>query len=84
MNASKYAGGDTISVFCEIEPEEVLIFIRDRGPGFDLDAVPADRMGVRSSIIGRMERHGGHARIRTAPGEGTEVQLRMPRSPETR
>ncbi|AAZ56616.1 putative two-component system sensor kinase [Thermobifida fusca YX] len=79
VNASKYAGVDTISVFCEVEPDEVLVFIRDRGPGFDLDAVPADRMGVRGSIIGRMERHGGHARIRTAPGEGTEVQLRMPR-----
>ncbi|WP_394355183.1 PspC domain-containing protein [Thermobifida fusca] len=79
VNASKYAGVDTISVFCEVEPDEVLVFIRDRGPGFDLNAVPADRMGVRGSIIGRMERHGGHARIRTAPGEGTEVQLRMPR-----
>ncbi|MEY9215241.1 ATP-binding protein [Thermobifida halotolerans] len=84
VNAAKYAGVDTISVFCEVEPEEVLVFVRDRGAGFDLDSVPADRMGVRGSIIGRMERHGGDARIRTAPGEGTEVQLRMPRAPETR
>lgn len=84
VNAAKYAGADTISVFCEVEPEEVLVFVRDRGAGFDLNAVPADRMGVRGSIIGRMERHGGQARIRTAPGEGTEVQLRMPRSPAAR
>lgn len=84
VNAAKYAGADAISVFCEVEPEEVLVFVRDRGTGFDLDAVPADRMGVRGSIIGRMERHGGHARVRTAPGEGTEVQLRMPRGPQTR
>ncbi|GLU49365.1 ATP-binding protein [Nocardiopsis ansamitocini] len=84
VNASKYAGVDTVAVFGEVEPDEVLVFIRDRGEGFDLDDLPADRMGVRGSIIGRMERHGGNARIRTAPGEGTEVQLRMPRGAETR
>ena len=82
VNASKYAGTDDISVFGEVEEKEVLVFVRDRGAGFDLDAVPEDRMGVRGSIIGRMERHGGSARIRTEPGEGTEVQLRMPRIPE--
>ncbi|MFV2196217.1 PspC domain-containing protein [Nocardiopsis sp. LOL_012] len=81
VNAAKYAGSDHISVFGEVEAEEVLVFVRDRGTGFDLDTVPDDRMGVRGSIIGRMERHGGAARIRTAPGEGTEVQLRMPRIP---
>lgn len=79
VNAAKYAGVDTVSVYGEVEPEEVLIFVRDRGAGFDLESVPGDRMGVRGSIIGRMERHGGSARIRTAPGEGTEVQLRVPR-----
>ncbi|WP_460998862.1 ATP-binding protein [Streptomonospora sediminis] len=82
VNASKYAGSGDISVFAEVDPEEVLVFVRDRGAGFDLDAIPADRMGVRGSILGRMERHGGSARIRTAPGEGTEVQLRMPREQE--
>ncbi|GAA3762461.1 PspC domain-containing protein [Salinactinospora qingdaonensis] len=81
VNAAKYSQADSISVFGEVDPEEVLIFVRDRGVGFDLDAVPADRMGVRGSIIGRMQRHGGSARVRTAPGEGTEVQLRMPREP---
>lgn len=80
VNASKYSGAENISVFGEVEPEEVLVFVRDRGEGFDLDAVPDDRMGVKGSIRGRMERHGGEARIRTAPGEGTEVQLRMPRT----
>ena len=51
--------------------------MRDRGPGFDPDAVPADRRGVRESIVGRMERHGGDAAIHSAPGEGTEVELRL-------
>ncbi|MBE1460056.1 signal transduction histidine kinase/phage shock protein PspC (stress-responsive transcriptional regulator) [Nocardiopsis terrae] len=82
VNASKYAGSDSISVFGEVEEEEVLVFVRDRGAGFDLGDIPEDRMGVRGSIIGRMERHGGSARIRTEPGEGTEVQLRMPRIPQ--
>lgn len=82
VNASKYADADAISVFGEVEEEEVLVFVRDRGVGFELEEVPEDRMGVRGSILGRMERHGGTARVRTAPGEGTEVQLRMPRIPQ--
>ena len=80
VNAAKYSGVDTVSVFGEVEPTEVLVFVRDRGPGFDLDTVPEDRLGIRGSILDRMERHGGSARIRTAPGEGAEVQLRMPRT----
>ena len=50
-------------------------YVRDRGPGFDLEAIPADRRGVRDSIVARMVRHGGHASIRTAPGGGCEVRL---------
>ena len=64
--------------------EAVEVFVRDRGKGFDVDevlATSADRHGVRDSIRGRMERHGGTAMIRTSPGEGTEVRLRMPRAP---
>jgi signal transduction histidine kinase len=38
-------------------------------------AVPADRRGVRESIVGRMARHGGRAEIRSSPGAGTEVEL---------
>ncbi|WP_150238646.1 ATP-binding protein [Nocardiopsis quinghaiensis] len=82
VNASKYARTEDISVFGEVDQEEVLVFVRDRGTGFDMDDIPEDRMGVRGSILGRMERHGGSARIRTSPGEGTEVQLRMPRTSE--
>ncbi|TDD15744.1 ATP-binding protein [Nonomuraea diastatica] len=77
VNAAKYSGSPSISVYAEVEGEEVTIFVKDRGKGFDLEAVPLDRMGIRESIIGRMERHGGAARVRTEPGEGTEVMLTM-------
>jgi signal transduction histidine kinase len=56
------------------------VFVRDRGPGFEPAAVPDDRRGVRESIVGRMERHGGRAVVRSTPGEGTEVELLLPRS----
>jgi signal transduction histidine kinase/phage shock protein PspC (stress-responsive transcriptional regulator) len=87
VNAAKYADGDpgdeartsSLSVYAEVAGDDVSIFVRDRGRGFDLDAVPQDRMGLRESIIGRMERNGGKAEIRTAPGEGTEVRLEMRR-----
>ncbi|MDT0380513.1 PspC domain-containing protein [Streptomyces sp. DSM 42041] len=81
VNAAKYGGeGGAVQVFAEVEGRTVFVSVRDRGPGFDLDAVPADRMGVRESIIGRMERNGGTARIRPAAGGGTEVELEMERA----
>lgn len=61
----------------------VFVSVRDRGPGFDPDSIPADRMGVRESIIGRMERHGGTARLRAVPDGGTEVELEMERAENT-
>ena len=54
------------------------VFVRDRGGGFDPSAVPADRRGVRESIVGRMARHGGRAAIHSEPGGGTEVELTLP------
>ena len=83
VNAAKHAGVGEISVYAEVEPDAVEIFVRDRGKGFDPDAVPEDRHGLADSIRGRMERNGGELRLRTSLGEGTEVHLRMPRTPVT-
>ncbi|MFD5321958.1 PspC domain-containing protein [Streptomyces sp. NPDC127098] len=81
VNAAKYGGdGGPVRVFAEVEGRTVFVSVRDRGPGFDPETVPADRMGVRESIIGRMRRHGGSARVRSTPGEGTEVELTMERT----
>ncbi|MFC8091724.1 PspC domain-containing protein [Streptomyces sp. NPDC057301] len=84
VNAAKYGGeGGAVQVFAEVEGKTVFVSVRDRGPGFDLDSIPADRMGVRESIIGRMERNGGTARLRAVPGGGTEVELEMERAEKT-
>ncbi len=78
VNAARHAQVDSVSLYAEVEPDQVNVFVRDRGVGFDLANVNGDRHGVRGSIIGRMERHGGRAEIISAPGEGTEVRLRLP------
>ena len=80
VNAAKWSGAAVISVFAEVEPDKVSIAVRDRGKGFDPDAVPGDRKGVAESIRGRMSRHGGEATVQSAPGEGTKVTLTMPRA----
>jgi signal transduction histidine kinase len=79
-NAAKHAGTGRVDVYAEITAAAVDVFVRDRGAGFDPDAVPGDRYGVRHSIVDRMRRHGGSAEIRTAPGEGTEVRLHLSRT----
>ncbi|MDO9409669.1 sensor histidine kinase [Patulibacter sp.] len=80
-NAARHAapGPDAapvpVSVFAEVDDGRVEVFVRDRGRGFDPETLPADRRGVRESIVGRMRRAGGRATITSAPGEGTEVEL---------
>ncbi|MGH2952895.1 MAG: ATP-binding protein [Solirubrobacterales bacterium] len=78
VNAAKFApDAGEIAVYAELGPERAQVFVRDRGPGFDPDAVPADRRGLRESIFGRMERFGGQVDVRTDPGSGTEVALTL-------
>jgi signal transduction histidine kinase/phage shock protein PspC (stress-responsive transcriptional regulator) len=76
LNASRHGGG-TVSVYLEVSDGGAEVFVKDRGPGFDLNDVPEDRLGVRESIIGRMKRHGGTAAISSTP-DGTEVRLGLP------
>lgn len=77
-NACRH-GRDDVDVFVDVSARTIEAYVRDRGPGFDLAAVPEDRLGVRESIIGRMQRAGGTATVRPAPGGGTEVALELPR-----
>ncbi|GAA1508125.1 ATP-binding protein [Dactylosporangium maewongense] len=78
VNAAKHAKVQTVSLYAEVEPDCVSVFVRDRGVGFELTAVESDRHGVRGSILARMRRHGGKAEIRSTPGDGTEVRLSLP------
>ena len=80
LNASRHGGG-TVSVYLEVSGGRAEVFIKDRGPGFELQHVPEDRLGVRESIIGRMNRHGGTATITSTP-DGTEVRLGYPAAPQ--
>ena len=77
-NAARHAGADRIDVYAEVTAERAEVFVRDRGAGFDPEAIAADRQGVRRSIIDRMTRHGGSAAVHSSPGQGTEVRLAMP------
>jgi signal transduction histidine kinase len=77
LNAARHAGG-TVSVYLEATAAAVDVFVRDRGPGVDIDALPSDRLGIRESIVGRMSRAGGSAHVRSgAGGEGTEVHIHL-------
>lgn len=68
-----------VDIYAEATPQRVELFVRDRGVGFDPELVPPDRHGIRRSIRERMERYGGSAVVRAAPGQGTEIELSVPR-----
>jgi signal transduction histidine kinase/phage shock protein PspC (stress-responsive transcriptional regulator) len=76
LNAVRH-GSPPVSVYLEVGPSGVEAFVRDHGPGFEVDDIPEDRLGVRQSILGRMQRHGGAARVRRLE-QGTEVSLTLP------
>ncbi|MBB3084861.1 ATP-binding protein [Geodermatophilus sabuli] len=79
VNAAKHSGATSADLYTEVTPQRVEVFVRDRGAGFDPGAVPADRRGLRDSVTGRLSRVGGTATVRSAPGEGTEVEMYLPR-----
>jgi signal transduction histidine kinase len=81
FNAAKHSGAAVVSVYVEVGPDAVDLFVRDEGKGFAVGAVPADRRGIAHSIVGRMARAGGSATVTSDPGEGTEVHLHLPRRP---
>ncbi|QWC86803.1 PspC domain-containing protein [Nocardioidaceae bacterium] len=81
-NAARHSGAPSVDVYAEVAPDLVEVFVRDRGRGFEVTEVAEDRRGLRHSIAGRLERAGGTSHVRTHPGWGTEVTLRVPRPAE--
>jgi signal transduction histidine kinase len=84
-NVAHHAGGGARAwVLVEDDPDAVTITVRDDGAGFAAGALDraaaAGRLGVAQSICGRLRDLGGHADIRSAPGEGTQVEMRVPRA----
>lgn len=79
LNAARHAGGD-VSVYLEATRDTIDVWVRDRGDGLDLDAIPEGRLGIRESIIGRMSRAGGTATVTPGSGgTGTEVHVHLDR-----
>ena len=78
-NAAEHSGADEVSAFVDVEDDEIAVFVRDRGSGFDAETVPPGAHGIAESIRGRMARAGGTADISSSAG-GTEVELRLRRS----
>ncbi|MGH9231650.1 MAG: ATP-binding protein [Acidimicrobiales bacterium] len=77
LNAARHSGADEVSVYAEVTDGRIDAFVRDRGRGFDPALVNGDRRGITHSILHRMARHGGRARVHSAPGEGTEVTFEL-------
>ncbi len=84
VNAAKWSGAPQVSLYAEVETDTVTVFVRDRGRGFDPDNVPDDRQGIAQSMRARLARFGGSTAIRSAPGQGAEVELSVPRPELTR
>jgi signal transduction histidine kinase len=76
-NAARHAPGAPIFVFGQANADGAEVFVRDEGPGFELETVPTERRGVRDSIVGRMAAVGGSAAVESRFGEGTEIALRI-------
>lgn len=79
VNAARHSGVERVDVYAEVDADQVSVYVRDRGVGFDPATIDPDRMGIRGSIVERVRRAGGRAIIRSSPGEGSEVRLELPR-----
>ncbi len=76
-NAAEHSGAEEVSAFVDVGDDEIAVYVRDRGKGFDTSKVSKRKHGIAESIRGRMARAGGTAEVTSKRGEGTEVELRL-------
>lgn len=77
-NAGKHGGAARVTVYAEPEGDDaVFLSVKDDGSGFDPEGTQ-EGIGLSRSVRGRMVEAGGSASVRAAPGQGTEVVLRLP------
>jgi signal transduction histidine kinase len=81
INAARWSGAELISIYAEVEPDTLSLFVRDQGSGFDVSSIPADRHGISLSIRQRITQHGGTTVVKSTVAVGTEVELSVPRTP---
>ena len=84
-NALKYARADNVWVRLAEQAGELQVMVQDDGVGFDTEAVDSgyEQRGSLGmvNIQERAELIGGHLTLRSAPGQGTEVMIRVPWGP---
>lgn len=83
-NVLRHSGTTVAELDLGYSDDAITVVVSDNGVGFDLTGVAADRLGVRASIVDRIEAVGGTARIWSTPGAGTSVVITVPGEPVTR
>ena len=78
VNAARHSGAPECPCILEVGEHDAVVFVRDRGRGFDPEGVARTDGGIAESIVGRMTRNGGGRTSAPRPGDGTEVELTMP------
>jgi signal transduction histidine kinase len=77
-NVLAHAETYTVELVLGAEVDHATVMVIDQGIGFDPESVPLDRLGLRSSVVQRVESLGGSVRVWSSPGNGTSVMISMP------
>lgn len=80
-NVLRHAGSSVAELELVEAPQALTVMVTDQGRGFDPDAVPTDRLGLRMSVQDRLAAVGGSARVWSAPEAGTSVLMTIPVEP---